>query len=396
MKINKRSYLFAVLVVLLMAFAVLPGSTETVYAEGGYTVTYHSNYGDGRDETVTAETDMDGWVKISDCAFSLEGMSFTGKWSTQPDGGGDNITPGLYWLFTKNTDLYAQWISGHFITVDEDSLDGRVAFKNLPKSARAGTEVRFEFEDLEQIENGLERILVRYFEDGEEKTLELTTIADGPEPFTVYDAGNVSFQMPDADVTISAVLQDLLAVSPPQPVPLTASDVTLSSSSYTYNGKARMPKVIVKAEGKTLKERQDYKVSYSSGRTNAGKYKVTVTGTGIYTGEVIKAFTIKKAANPLKIKGKTATIKYSKLKKKNRKLAVKKVIKVVKKGKGKLTYKKVSGSKKITINTKTGKVTVKKGLKAGKYKVKVTVKAAGNKNYKASKAKKATFTIVVQ
>ena len=133
-----------------------------------------------------------------------------------------------------------------------------------------------------------------------------------------------------------------------------------------------------------------YKFSFTM---PAGEVTVTVQTEPI-TVEVSHKIT--KAANPLKIKGKTATIKYSKLKKKNRKLAVKKVIKVVKKGKGKLTYKKVSGSKKITINKKTGKVTVKKGLKKGKYKVKVKVKAAGNKNYKASKAKKVTFTIVVK
>ena len=41
------------------------------------------------------------------------------------------------------------------------------------------------------------------------------------------------------------------------------------------------------------------------------------------------------------------------------------------------TAKKYKGSKKITINKKTGKVTVKKGLKKGKYIVRVKVKAAG-------------------
>ena len=36
MKTNKRSYLFAVLAVLLMAFAVVPSGAETVYAEGSW------------------------------------------------------------------------------------------------------------------------------------------------------------------------------------------------------------------------------------------------------------------------------------------------------------------------------------------------------------------------
>ena len=61
---------------------------------------------------------------------------------------------------------------------------------------------------------------------------------------------------------------------------------------------------------------------------------------------------------------------------------------------GAVTFKKVSGSKKITV-TKTGLVTVKKGLKAGKaYKVKVKVIAAGGKYYKKA-TKIATMTVKV-
>lgn len=106
--------------------------------------------------------------------------------------------------------------------------------------------------------------------------------------------------------------------------------------------------------------------------------------------------TTAKYANPLKIKAKTATVKYSKLKKKNQTLAVTKVIKFTKKGQGTISYAKASGNKKITINKKTGKVTVKKGLKKGTYKVKVKVKAAGNKNYKASAVKAVTFKVKVK
>ena len=67
-----------------------------------------------------------------------------------------------------------------------------------------------------------------------------------------------------------------------------------------------------------------------------------------------------------------------------------------KKGQGRLTYTKASGSKKITISKTTGKVTVKKGLKKGTYKIKVKVKAAGNTNYKASAAQSVTFKVKVK
>ena len=98
----------------------------------------------------------------------------------------------------------------------------------------------------------------------------------------------------------------------------------------------------------------------------------------------------------MSIKGRTATVKHKKLKKKNQKLAVTKVITFTKKGQGKLTYTKASGNKKITISKTTGKVTVKKGLKKGTYKVKVTVKAAGNANYNASAVKSVTFKVKVK
>ena len=77
-------------------------------------------------------------------------------------------------------------------------------------------------------------------------------------------------------------------------------------------------------------------------------------------------------------------------------LTVAKVITFTKKGQGKMTYTKVSGNKKITINKTTGKVTAKKGLKKGTYKVKVKVKAAGNTNYKSSAWKTVILKIKVR
>ena len=103
----------------------------------------------------------------------------------------------------------------------------------------------------------------------------------------------------------------------------------------------------------------------------------------------------KKVANPLKIKSKTTTVKYSKLKKKNQTLAAGKVISFTKKGKGKVTYAKISGNKKITINKNTGKVTIKKKLKKGTYKVKVKVRAEGNSKYKPV-TRTVTFKIKVK
>ena len=87
-----------------------------------------------------------------------------------------------------------------------------------------------------------------------------------------------------------------------------------------------------------------------------------------------------KEANTLSVKGKTVKAKKSKAKKKNQSFKRSKVL-TIKKAVGKLTYAKVSGNAKITINASTGKLTVKKKIKKGTYKVRIAVKAAGNTIY---------------
>lgn len=96
-----------------------------------------------------------------------------------------------------------------------------------------------------------------------------------------------------------------------------------------------------------------------------------------------------------KVSAKTAKVKYKKVKKKTQTLAVSKVL-TIKDARGTLSFAKVSGNKKIKINSKTGKVTVKKKLRKGTYKVKVKVKAAGNDEYFASAWKTVTFKIKVK
>lgn len=71
------------------------------------------------------------------------------------------------------------------------------------------------------------------------------------------------------------------------------SSVKLSTSNYTYNGKAQKPSVTVKdSKGTTLKNGTDYIVSYASGSTKIGKYKVTVTFKGNYSGSKALYFEI--------------------------------------------------------------------------------------------------------
>ncbi len=92
---------------------------------------------------------------------------------------------------------------------------------------------------------------------------------------------------------------------------ITASCVTLSKTSVTYNGKARKISPTVKLGGVTLVKDTDYKVSYKNNK-NAGTATVTVTGIGEYIGTAKKTFTIKrKSIKSLTIALKSPSITYN-------------------------------------------------------------------------------------
>lgn len=95
------------------------------------------------------------------------------------------------------------------------------------------------------------------------------------------------------------------------------SKVTISATSYTYNGKKKTPSVKVKdRKGKTLSAGKDYKVTYQTGRAKVGKYKVTITFKGNYKGSSVKYFTIKPKSTKIEIikqTGKKLTVTWKKV-----------------------------------------------------------------------------------
>lgn len=74
---------------------------------------------------------------------------------------------------------------------------------------------------------------------------------------------------------------------------ISAVNISLSRTSYTYDGKSKMPAVTVRDGNKILKKDIDYTVTYSN-NVNVGTASVTVTGKGDYSGTVTKAFSITK------------------------------------------------------------------------------------------------------
>ncbi len=170
-----------------------------------------------------------------------------------------------------------------------------------------------------------------------------------------------------------------------------------------YNGKAKEATVVVMDEaGESLTEGRDYQITYED-NVAPGLAYVYIDFMGNYDGHFSDSFEIVKGDNPLAIKGKTYSIRYSTLKKKTQVLAAGKIYSVTRKGAGKMSYALYSAKKGaksfkryFAVNKTTGKLTVKKGLKKGTYKVVVKAKAAGNSNYKASAQKAVTITITVR
>lgn len=86
-----------------------------------------------------------------------------------------------------------------------------------------------------------------------------------------------------------------------------------------------------------------------------------------------------KDAQTIKVKTSKKTVRRSALRRKA------KTVKAVKVSgaKGTVSYKKLSGSKKLTVDKTSGKIKVKKGTRKGTYRIKVKVSAAGDGNYMA-------------
>ena len=173
--------------------------------------------------------------------------------------------------------------------------------------------------------------------------------------------------------------------------PVVKTDISKATitglKTVTYNGKAFKPVVKVVVNGKTLVLNKDYKVAYSN-NIKPGTAKVVITGIGSYKGTVTKSFVIKKAAQSITKAVVSKTFKASSLKKKAA------TFKINAKAKGKITYKKTSGSKNITVS-KSGTVTVKKGTKKGTYTIKVKITAAAT-SYYLSKSVTKTIKVVVK
>jgi len=168
--------------------------------------------------------------------------------------------------------------------------------------------------------------------------------------------------------------------------------VTLSQTSYTYDGKPKTPSAIVKLDGKTLVLNTDYTVSYSN-NTEVGTAQLTVTGKGNYTGSKTVSFTINRPADQEPVASITCSRTLYKV------VYGTKPFKINASSKSEMTFTS-SNPKIAAVDKSTGKVTIKQtgvvtiNIKAGEASENVTVKISPKKQsvktVKAVKGKKLT------
>lgn len=153
--------------------------------------------------------------------------------------------------------------------------------------------------------------------------------------------------------------------------------ITLSGTSYVYDGSAKKPSVKITDGSYILKNGTDYLVSYSQ-NINAGKAIAEITGKGGYTGKKSINFNIVQANAKLEFKSANITKKYGSASFIN--------FLKTKKTDGKIQYSS-SNSNVASVDKNTGKIKI-----TGVGTTVITAEAGTGKNYKAGKAK---FTLKV-
>ena len=312
------------------------------------------SYAEGANVTITAK-DPESGKEFKEWT-GTDGLTFRSGNATSPTA--------TFTMPVKNVEVSAVYIdteyAEHTIKVNNGSAD--------PAKALVGTVVKL---TADEAPSG--------------KVFDKWVVNAGSVSLSNVSSSTATFTMPAENVEVTATYKD---------VPAGSFVIKVNNGNGNTTSLISAPGLVV-----------NVKASDAPAGTEFEKWEV-VSGTVIFANAssaatifVMPAENVEITArykSSLSVKGKTATVKYSKVKKKNQTLAVSKVLTFVDKGQGKLTYAKVSGNSKILINKTTGAITVKKKLKKKTYTVKVKVMASGDNSCNPSGWKTVTFKIKVK
>ncbi len=135
--------------------------------------------------------------------------------------------------------------------------------------------------------NGYEKEAAYIVESSNET---VATVDKQEEAVTTKEAGitTLSFYL-EYNPTVKK--QYILRVGEDGQFDINDCDITLSKTSYEYDGRAHKPGVTVTYQGNTLASGKDYELQYSD-NTKVGTGKVTINGLGIFGQSVTKEFAI--------------------------------------------------------------------------------------------------------
>ncbi|MFP3152991.1 leucine-rich repeat protein [Lachnospiraceae bacterium ZAX-1] len=156
----------------------------------------------------------------------------------------------------------------------------------------------------------------------------------------------------------------------PTKVDIATCTITISPTSYTYDGTAKQPTVTVKDGNKPLTNGTDYALPYQNNRKVGTAATVTITGKGDYQGSASRTFAIAKGNSDI-----TSTKIYNKVYG-DKAFA----LNAANAGNGKLVY--ATSDEKVAAVDKKGKVTIK-----GTGAATITISATATNEYNAASIK---------
>ena len=218
----------------------------------------------------------------------LQGLS-GGKWQDLQEGkdytvsyDGDFINAGTYTATVTGIGSYMGTLKSNF-TIDKKSLRNGCT---VTLASYTGKEQKPDF----IVKDG-DRTLVP---DKDYTVTYRNNINVGTTTATISGAGNyTSYVTTTFRITPAPTEKPEKPEKPgkPEKTDISKCTVTLSATSFKYDGKEKKPSVTVKNGTKVLTAGTDYTVSYSD-NIKAGTAKVVITGKGNYTGSVTKTFKI--------------------------------------------------------------------------------------------------------